>query len=1105
MRKIVFLVVLMFTCVHFALAQNTITGVVTSAEDGQPIPGAAVQVKGTTVGVTTDVDGRYSLRVPADAETLQISFVGMATKEVTIGTQTVINVILETEALDIEGVVVTALGISREKKSLGYATQQISGDEMNRVKSDNFINNLSGKAAGVQIRANNNIGGSTNVVIRGASSIYGNNQALFVIDGIPVSNDNTNNQGQVSGRAGFDYGNAASDINPNDIESINILKGAAATALYGSRAANGVIMITTKKGTRSQTKALGVNISSNVTTGFIDRSTFPKYQENYGAGYGPYYSDTLVSGYPRAYPGFEFFYDVNGDGVTDYTVPTYEDASFGERFDPNTLVYQWDSYHPLSPNYQRATPWVNSPNGPITFFDTPISLSNSIEIVGGAEVSDFRLSYTNFDQKGIMPNSHLVRHNATFVGSYDVLKNLKVTASANYIRTDGKGRNSTGYSDNILSSFRQWMQTNVDYELQREMYELTKENVSWNPISPFDLTPLYWDNPYWVRFENYETDLRNRIIGYLQVDWKITEALSLMGRFATDTYSELQEERKAIGSVAGELGVGRPDVTSGYSRFDRTFTENNLDIMARYYQHLTENLNLNIVLGTNILRQTRDDVFASTEGGLIVPRLYSLANSISPMVPPEEAYEKTGVNGIYANASLGFFDMLFLDGSIRRDVSSVLSEDNREYYYPSGSISFLFSNLLDNVSWLQLGKLRMGYAEVGNALEWGATISSYTQFASFGDAARFSIPNTLNNPDLVEERTKSLEAGLELGMLDNRLRLDMSVYNDETENQIIPVPVTAATGYTTLWQNAGIVENKGIEVSLSGAPVATQNFRWDITLNWAQNRNKVVELQEGIDVLRINPIALQGGVSINATVGQPYGTIQGTDYVYHENGQRIVRPNGYYLRTTSSNNVLGDINPDWIGGILNKVTFRGWSMSFLIDIQQGGSIFSLDQYYGLATGLYEETDFTNDLGNPVRDPVIPIDPENPEAGYDPASGGMVLEGVTEEGTPNTVRVEGGDYRLFGYATNPNAAFVYDASFVKLREVTLSYTIPARVLENSFIRGATFTLIGSNLWIIDKDLPHADPEAGQSAGNVQGWQSGVMPTTRNIGLTVNLSF
>lgn len=1066
-------------------AQKQISGIVTNADDGQSIPGVSVFVKGsTTVGTATDINGKYNLSVPNDAKILVFSFVGMVSQEVVIGNQTVINVQLKGTLTSIEGVVVTALGVSREKKSLGYATQEVGGDELVNVKRDNFINSISGRAAGVQVKGSNNMGGSSNIIIRGNSSLTQNNQALFVVDGVPINNDNTNNAGQISGRSGFDYGSAASDINPNDIESINILKGAAATALYGSRAANGVIIITTKKGKKQMgaKKVYGVNISSNITTGSIDKSTFPKYQTEYGAGYGPYYGDD-------PYAGFEKVFDLDGDGIEDYTVPTYEDASMGQKFDPSFSLYQWDSYDPASPNYMKKTPWVNSPNGPITFFETPISLTNSVDITGGGEASTFRLSYSNFDQKGILPNSTLKRNNAAFNGSYDILKDLTVSASANFTNTRGLGRNSTGYSDNIMSSFRQWMQTNVDYKMQKDLYDQTGRNITWNPNSPFDLAPAYWDNPYFQRYENYETDERNRLISYIQADWKITSHLSLMARFSVDTYNELQEERKAPGSASGEFGVGRPDVTSGYSRFDRFFMETNADLMLRYHNQLNEDFNLNALLGTNIRRTKIDQVFASTDGGLIVPGLYALANSKNPMRNPEERLTEVGVNGFFLNASVGYQNFLFLDVTGRVDQSSTLPEEKNTYPYGSASASWLFSNNLD-LDWLQLGKLRVGYAQVGNDAPWGSVKDTYAQNTTFGGTALFSLPNTKNNDKLKPEISSGMEAGIELVTLQKRLGIDISVYKNNTVNQIMPVAISTVTGYSSMIVNAGEVENKGLEIQLFGTPILTSDFRWDVNLNWAANKNKVVSLAEGIENLQI--AALQGGVTINARVGEPFGTIQGTDFVY-TNGERTVGSNGYYLKTTTSDKVLGNINPDWNAGLNNKFSYKNWSGSFLIDWQQGGSVFSLDMYYGLGTGLYEETVYLNDLGNPVRD-------------YVADGGGLIVEGVLADGTPNTKRVEGGDYRVNGWSRNPNMAFVYDASYIKLREVVISYSLPKNLLNKmSWLQGATFSLVGSNLWIIHKNLPHADPESSQSSGNVQGWQSGVMPTTRNLGFSVNLQF
>lgn len=1094
MKKLLLLFVLfVFIGVQNLLAQTRlITGTVTSAAEGEgPIPGVTVQVKGTTIGTVTDANGKYSLSVPQNATTLIFSYVGMKSQEVEIGGRSVINGVLESSLVGLDEVVVTALGISREKKSLGYATQQVGNEAVNTVKTDNFVNTLSGKIAGINIKANNNMGGSTNVIIRGSKSLTGNNQALFVVDGIPIDNSNTNNRGQLLGRSGYDYGNAAADLNANDIESIDVLKGAAASALYGSRAANGVIMITTKKGSARAGKGLGVTINSNVTVSTIDKSTFPKYQTNYGAGYGPYYSG-------GDHPGLEEF-DVDGDGIDDLVVPFYEDASMGEKFDPNLMVYQWDAFVPESPNYGKKTPWVNSPNGPIKFFNKGVTYTNSIDITGGSDVAAFRLGYTNLDQKSIMPNGYLKKNNIAFNGSYNMLKNLKVSASANYTNTAGKGRNSTGYSDNIMTSFRQWYQTNVDMLLLKDLFEKTgrSQNITWNRTYYDDPYPLYWDSPYWVRYKNFETDERNRLIGYMQTDWKVASWLNIMGRISVDTYNELQEERKAVGSVAGEMGPERPDVTSGYSRFARTYLETNYDLLANFKKDITSKLNFNGILGTNFRRTKDDRIFEGTAGGLSVPDVYALSNSVDPLQIPVESYRRIGLNGYFGSISLGYNNMLYLDATYRIDQSSTLPKGNWTYTYPSISGSFLFSEILKQ-NWLQLGKLRLNYAEVGNDAPWASVTDTYTPIAPLNGVPMVTVGATKNNIDLKPERTKSIEAGIELTMFQSRVGVDLAVYKSNTVNQILPVSVSYATGYRSKYVNAGEIQNKGIEARLMLTPVKSSNFQWDITLNWAKNINEVVELKEGITNLQLG--ALQGGITINARVGEPYGTIQGTDYVYL-NGKRVIRSNGYYQVSTTSDNIIGNINPDWTGGVFNSITYKNLNLSFLVDIQHGGDIFSLDMWYGLATGLYPETDFINDLGNPVRDPVG----ANAANGGNPQSGGVILDGVTADGAKNTYRVEGGNYRLFGYARNPNAGFVYDASYVKLREASLTYNLPRTLLADSFIQGLSVSLVGSNLWIIHKNLPYADPEAGQSSGNIQGWQSGVMPTTRNIGFSLKLQF
>jgi TonB-linked SusC/RagA family outer membrane protein len=1057
-----------------------VSGTVTDAS-GAPLPGVSIVVKGTTTGTATSVDGDYELPVPPGS-TLIFSSVGMKTQEIAVGNQTVIDVVLEADIVGLDEVVVTALGITREKKSLGYATQEIAGEEVNKVKTDNFINSMSGRVSGVQIKANGNLGGSTNVIIRGAKSFIGTNQALFVVDGVPINNSNTNNQGQRDGRSGFDYGNFAADINPADIESISVLKGAAATALYGSRAANGVIMITTKKGNMRPGKAVGVEINSSVSFGTYDKSTFPKYQHEYGGGYGPYYSG-------GDYPGLEEF-DLDGDGSDDLVVPFYEDASFGQKFDPNLMVYQWGSLYPESPTYGQKTPWVVAKNDPGTFFQTGVTWNNNIVVSGGGERATFRLSYTNYNQKGIIENSKLVKNNFLLSGAYKVTPKLTVTGSANYIDTRSTGRNGTGYSENIMSSFRQWYQMNVDIQEQRDIYFATLQNRTWNPVYYDDLDPIYWNNPYFQLYQNYPTDERGRLIGYAQLDYAPLPWLTFMGRVSVDTYKYLQEERKAVGSVAAELGVDRPDVTSGYSRYTKNFIETNFDAMAKVARDIGDNIGLVAFVGTNIRRMQDDRVFASTNGGLSVPEVYALSVSASPMLPPEENYQELGVNGYFGGLSLDFFNTIFLDGTYRIDQSSTLPSDNRTYGYPSISGSFLFSELI-NAGWLSYGKLRLNYAEVGNGGQWGYLRDVYTPAAPFGGASIASVNSRKRNPELKEERTKSLEAGLELNLLMNRLRLDMALYQTESVDQIMPVAVSFATGYTDRIYNAGDMKNKGIELTLAGTPVKSASFSWDIGVNWTKNVNEVTKLYGDIKNLQLDG-GLQGGVSVNARVGEPYGTIQGTDFVYHDNGQPIIKSNGFYQLTPTSDIVIGNMMPDWNGGLSNTLRYKNLSLDFLIDWQQGGDLFSVDLWYGMGTGLYEETAGNNDLGNPMRNTL--------EEG-----GGIINPGVMSDGTQNTIRVAANNYAARGWARSPNARYVFDASYVKLREVVLTYNLPSNLMNRTFISRASVSLIGSNLWIIHKNLPHADPEMGQSSGNVQGWQSGVMPAVRNVGVSLNLTF
>ncbi len=1108
MRKLVLFLSLIFFVVLETISAQTkaISGKVVD-DQGFAMPGVSVIIKGSTAGTITNPDGMYDLNVSEEGTILVFSFIGMKTQEIAYDGQEVINVTLVSDVEDLDEVVVTALGISREKKSLGYAVQEVSGDDMNKVQSSNFATALSGKVAGVQITNSTNMGGSSNVVIRGSSSLSGSNQALFVVDGVPIDNSINNSDYQSEGGAGFDYGNAAADIDQNDIESVSVLKGAAATALYGSRAANGVILITTKQGA-ARKKGLGVSINNNVTLSAIDKNTMPDYQHEYGAGYG-----TNLGWYSHPSYGAFDTEDVDGDGTDDIVAPVYEDASRGEAFDSELMVYQWDAFDEESPNYMTATPWVTGKNGPDSFFDVGVTHTTNVAIDGGDENTTFRMSYTNFDQTGILPNSKLQKNTFTLNASRKLFSGLKATGSVTYINNQGKGRASTGYSTNIMSMFRQWYQVNVDLGMQEKMYKMTGRNVTWNRKSASNGDPNFWDNPYWQRYENYQTDERNRIMGYAQLDYDFNKNLSLMGRYSLDTYNTLQEERKAIGTVAGAFGVNYPDVSSGYSRRTYYVMERNIDFLLKYNTNITDKINFNGLLGTNIRRRSYDYVFASTSGGLAVAGIYSLSNSVDAMQPPVEENYKVGLNGIFASASFGYDNMVFLDATLRRDQSSTLPESNNSYYYPSVTGSFIFSNLI-NSSVISFGKFRLNYAEVGNDAKALSTTDTYTANAPLNGNSLVTVPDTKKNADLKPERQVAYEAGLEMKFFNNRLGFDFAAYKNSTFDQLMDVSVSYATGYEAKWVNAGEIENKGVELYLTGTPIQTDDFSWDISLNWAKNTNKVVELYvdgAGNKVDNLELGSLQGGITINARVGEAYGAILGTDYVYNTDGKRVVGSNGRYEITSSNDNVIGNANPDWTGGVNNSFRYKNLSLSFLIDIQHGGDIFSLDKWYGDATGLYKETAGLNELGNKKRDPIV----ENADGTYAANSGGTINKGVMdavensegefEGGVENTIRISNENYKAAGYAVDPNKKYVYDASFVKLRELAISYALPKRLLEMTFITNASLSFVGSNLWIIHKNLPYSDPEASQSAGNIRGWQSGTLPSTRNFGFNVNLKF
>lgn len=955
------------------------------------------------------------------------------------------------ETKEIEGVVVTALGIKREKKSLGYASEEVKAAELTggTTNTGNVASLLSGKVAGLQVNTNNNFGGSANLLIRGYKSLSGGSP-LIVIDGSPVNNNT------VAGST-FDYGNFLSDINQEDIESINVLKGAAASALYGERGSDGVILIVTKSGRGNNDGSWGVTLSSGITAGFIDKSTFPKYQTKYGAGYtGGFNSQLSPDGYN--YANF------------------VDDASYGPAYNSNLLVYQWDSFDPSSPNYGKPRPWVAAKNGPIEFFETPMTYVNTLTLEKGTKTSNLSLSYSNMLSNGLLPNSELRKNTISAKFSHDFSDKLHASVFTTLTLQDTKGRNETGYSDNIVSGFRQWWQTNVDVLALRDAYMNNgNSNFSWNRTSAADPTPQFWNNPYFQRYQNYQSDNRTRVFSYAQLKYDVSKNFGITGKLSYDDLQMVIEERLMNGSLPQVFGASGLNATSGYSRTNVKNTEMNFDLFANYKIDITPDLNVSGIAGGNVRRNLVDNVFATTEGGLSKPGLFAISNSVRSILPPDETYAKSLTSSLYATASFGFKNMLYVDGTYRVDRSSNLPKENNTYDYYSVTGSLILSEFVKQ-PWLSFWKVRGNYAEVGSSTTNYRLVNT---FKARGEGL-FDQPFFLANPNLRPQRSKETEFGMEAQFFKNRLGFDVAIYKTRTFDQIINLPVSPATGYRTFLVNAGQIDNKGIEIQLNGTPVKTDKFTWDINVNWSKNENEVISLNGNSTNYLL--ASYQNNVSMNARVGEAFGAIVGSDYVYDANGQKVINATtGRYLK--NNNQVIGNVTPDWVGGVRNSFRYKEFSLSFLIDVKQGGDVFSPDMGYGISTGLYQET-------------------------ADYRESGVVYPGVNPNGnintTPTSEPFKSG--RVDGYNAMPNIRFVYDASYVKLREASIGYTLPKSVLASTSIRDAKISLVGRNLWIIHKNLPYADPETGTGNGLAAKGQSiGSLPTTRDIGIDITFKF
>ena len=1042
-----------------ALAQTKISGTVYSQEDGQPIIGAAVKVVGTSTGMLTDVNGRFSVVVPDGKKQLEITYLGFEGKTVTA--KNGIRIFLKADAQSLDEVVVTAMGISREKKALGYAVSEVDGDELIKTRGglSNPVNALQGKVAGLQISSGaGSMGGSSKVLIRGNNSLSGSNQPLFVVDGVPLEGKDYNSTNTQRGSGGYDYGNLIQDLNPDDIDNVSVLKGAAASALYGSRAANGVIMITTKKA--KQQTGQGVEFSSTVS---LERVTkLPKLQKEYGGGYGY-----------MALDGYDDFGEAVINGKT-YIVPDYAmDESWGPKLDGRQVlswydIAKWEANGKVGD--PTTSPWSAPANDYEKFFETGLSFTNNVSISQVYDNSAFRISYTNNTLNGYLPNSSMYKNIFSVNGnimSRD--KKLNVFTSVNYFNSRAKGRQDTGYGDNnIMVKFVQWGQRQLDVKELKNLYRYPDgTQATWNRNDVDDPTPAYHNNQYWSRYMNYENDTRNRVYGNVGVSYQIIPQLKAQYKVNLDFFVDKQYERNAVYSQE----------ESRYMEISRQQYEINHEFMLMYNQTFND-FTLTANVGANIMKNHYEYVYGETQGGLAIPEFYNLANSLTQAAGYNYRREKS-INSLFGDVTLGWKNMLYLEATIRGDKSSTLPKDNNTYAYPSVTGSWVFSELLkEKSSWLSFGKVRLGYAMVGNDTDPYQLYNVYSQYTNIDSTTPgYRLPNTMQNPDLKPERTNSWEAGLEMSFFNNRLGFDFTYYQTRTKDEILPLSVSGTTGYIYKYVNSGEIENKGFEFGIHATPIKNHNFEWNTNLVLSHNKNKVKSLADGVDYYRITSAPFM--VEIGAMVGEEYGVIMGTDFVYDENGNKLVDENGLYM-ATDGNQVIGHIFPDFTGGWTNSFRFKNFDLSFQLDFSKGGQFFSTTYLWGMYTGMFEET-----AANNVRET------------------GLISEGYTLDGTPNTTVVSARDY-YENFYTGPASQSLLKSDYIKLREVNIGYTFNLK--PQWFVKSLRLSAYGRNLAVWGPDVKHFDPEMiVTGSGNIQGVEGGATPMVSTYGLTVNLKF
>ncbi|WP_397546702.1 SusC/RagA family TonB-linked outer membrane protein [Rhodothermus marinus] len=1037
-RRLLLLSVLLLSA-SAAYAQFEVRGVVRAADDNSLLPGVNIVEVGTMNGTTTDANGNFVLTVSSPQATLRFSFVGYETLDVPLNGRNYLEVLLQPTVAQLGEVVVTALGIEREARAVGYAISQVSAQDLVTGTETNFGNLLQGKVAGLQINPTaGGPGSSTRIVIRGVSSLTGDNQPLIVVDGVPIDNSTIGSAGMWGG---FDGGDGISSLNPEDIESISVLKGAAAAALYGTRARNGVILINTRSG--KGRRGLNVEFSTTLTAeeGLVG---FSDYQNTYGQG------------------------SQGKKPATQAEALQFGLSSWGAKLDGSPVI-QFDG---VARPYRAVNRRLED------FYRTGLSARNTLSIYGGQENAAVYFSVTQLNAQSIVPGSGLQRTSLTLRGTA-TLGRFTVDAKANYVNELADDRARLSDSPGNANWTIAFLPPNVDPNTLKPGYteEGTELQFSDN---------IYATNPWWVVNRFQSDDDKDRLIGALDVEYRLTDWLAIEGRTGLDWYTLRRRSVTPWGTAYRPGG----DLSENEWRV----LESNTDVLLKARHQLTTSLgrlDLNAYGGGSV-RWRQTEMLGAFGSEFKVPGLITISNTSNQS--PQYDFSEKQINSLYGALEIGYNDYLFLNLTARNDWSSTLPPDNNSYFYPSVSASFVFSDVLPVPSWLSFGKLRAAWAQVGSDTDPYMLNLTYVldNTSHLGQPLGYIGQNSVPLFNLKPTTTTETELGVNLEFLNNRLGLDLTWYRRETTDQILSTSISEASGFGERVINAGALRNQGVELLLRGTPLQTSQMFWNLSVNFAKNISKVLALAGEQTVLVLDQSRTQTAW-ITAEVGKPYGTIWGYRYLRDDQGRIVHDDSGLPMRDPERV-VLGRGTPDWTAGFLSELGYKNLNVSLLIDVKWGGQLFSATNAYAYSVGLHKNTLNGRAECDAVADPTT---------GY-PATGCMVGEGVNQQGQPNTVKVLPQAYygRIAGQITEE---FVYDANFIKLRELRVAYRIPDRWLLRTPLRSLTVALVGRNLAYLYNTVPNVDPESSYNNGNAQGLELAGVPQTRSLGLSINARF